>query len=695
MSSIYKAISEASDLWLQLTGLDPDAKTIKIGDLEVRRDMNDVAETLVLDDTGITAYLLLRAYVPKYAETLAVTLLEIARGLSPEAQRQVDLFRQIDAVLNRPDVADVGESFSGALRRAGRFYGLPEDTLSKILANPLDTAVLRRDALRSYRDLEKHQFAFDADAPLGDGATNPCVYQFWNMDGLVSAMRAQRIPGVTLCLVRDPMTLRSFFAIAIANRGTLTVLTDRPKDPHPDAKHMVRRPDRELLNRADRNWFPYELLNLWMNENGVHARETTALTLAGAEGVPLARVAELKPEFVLWWSMILNLIQADYFHQNRQLEALSYTPAQIQIREAPETSAPGSLIVLKLRNDAVTAETVAEQWDSKPRGHNEWMIARYGPRVPEEALNAIGMSGLSRLLPAGAEALIEAQSGRYGEAADVTRRVLQLAPDCSPEQRTVIRVLVEKRLRTLESTNFGTAADLNRDRLWIARRNQVEIVQALAEEEFDRTVADILHLRMLKSDPPPGGWYWDRVQEKKERILEILARGEFFGDARFLPENGTVLAGGSAWAAEGEPKVANLVTTHAGRYSGDKFAFARGINLSWQMEQHVCPVSGSPSLAYHAMFAPQDGHSIAALLQIPFEELPWQIQHWTASPLDHPGNHILDRLDPSDWVLENPWVGTGFRRSLDLTIRASFSKRGVNQVRKRLGLQPIKWQESD
>jgi hypothetical protein len=56
------------------------------------------------------------------------------------------------------------------------------------------------------------------------------------------------------------------------------------------------------------------------------------------------------------------------------------------------------------------------------------------------------------------------------------------------------------------------------------------------------------------------------------------------------------------------------------------------------------------------------------------------------------GNHLLDRLDPSDWVLENPWCQSCRQsRGFPITISMSLSKRPVNKLRKSLGLPKLDW----
>ncbi|MCP5904876.1 hypothetical protein NL378_29335, partial [Klebsiella pneumoniae] len=60
------------------------------------------------------------------------------------------------------------------------------------------------------------------------------------------------------------------------------------------------------------------------------------------------------------------------------------------------------------------------------------------------------------------------------------------------------------------------------------------------------------------------------------------------------------------------------------------------------------------------------------------EEMPIYLQHWNPGDDAYVGNHILQRIDPLEWRLDNPWDQLSFHVSIYL------SKRGLAQVRKSL-----------
>jgi hypothetical protein len=60
--------------------------------------------------------------------------------------------------------------------------------------------------------------------------------------------------------------------------------------------------------------------------------------------------------------------------------------------------------------------------------------------------------------------------------------------------------------------------------------------------------------------------------------------------------------------------------------------------------------------------------------------MPIWLQHWyTMEPYD--GNPILERTDPADWAIKNPW-----HEHLQIQVGLALSRKAFNAARERLGL---------
>ena len=98
--------------------------------------------------------------------------------------------------------------------------------------------------------------------------------------------------GVSLNLIREPDGFSSYFAFAIRNGSRLFVFSDVQQNAHPLQGQMTRRPDRVLANRAVRNWFPYDLLDLALTEDGkqlyfTESSKSTTLAVRQNAALPL------------------------------------------------------------------------------------------------------------------------------------------------------------------------------------------------------------------------------------------------------------------------------------------------------------------------------------------------------------------------------------------------------------------------
>ena len=102
----------------------------------------------------------------------------------------------------------------------------------------------------------------------------------------------------------------------------------------------------------------------------------------------------------------------------------------------------------------------------------------------------------------------------------------------------------------------------------------------------------------------------------------------------------------------------------------------------------LCCVTGKKASIF-ARFDLRTPRALASVACCEVKDLPAPLQHYYVTDPYH-GNCILDRVDPMDWVIENPWKG------LHLEVVVSLSKRGFNQLRKKHGHAPFvqkDWEE--
>jgi len=646
-------VNEALRRWAILVGLDPDvedptqddwrpSKSLPWDKYDIVSMAKDLNRSRQLDPTGLTALMLLRGITEHLLGEVKFTAYEIV--LHPQGiEGKIAPMRDLRDVLEQPEVVGVIEEFQALVRKAADHYDYAHrDALEHLLADKWDLANVRRDALRSIEDrLETHQFTWGQPDPC-PVAYSPDIYEFWNVNSILAAMRGQKVSGISMCLVRDPQhVMASFFVFAIRNGSTMTILTDRDKTPHPAFNRMSRRPDREMCKRAERNWFPYELLKLDPiedgdgNTKGWKAAARDQIVPINVDAVALKPIRELGAEEFVWTVLMFDLIRDRYWTKNQRLPALSYT-GQMVVEPGVLVGEHGALArtgeyrpleLARLAKADVTAQSTASQWLHEPTGFNRWMVDRYGDAVPDHVLNLVGRD--ERLLS--------------GIAGTEIERV---------------------RLESLDPCSFGTSEQIERDRLWVARMNQMAVIQRMAMRECE---AEREHVHK---------WYVDHLKKNQEMLVDACVKGEIILPHYFY----------ECWASQPTVKQANCLQQWVGGYP-KKWLRWPGVRLceyDQRLGGYRCYLTGSVASLYTDI-TPTCPEALAILCGCSVAELPWPLQHWYKG---HPysGNSILDRLDPEDWVLRNPWVPDRDILGVRLDIGLHLSRSAVHARRKLLGL---------
>jgi hypothetical protein len=698
-SAVNSLLNEALDAWIALTGVQtgPDFRG-NLRDLDLRSATREVAESREYDPSGITTCMLLRALAERRAREQVFTALDLLDDQAGVAAILAPL-RTLRDLLTRPEVLAIVETFRAQIRDAAVSYGVADlSAVETLLAAPDELGLVRRDAMRSIVTLYVHQFAH-GDAAAVPLRLNPDIYQFWSVASLLWALRGQSEPGITMALIRDSANpLRSFFVFGVRNGGTITLLTDRAKDPHPGYANMSRRPDHALDKRAERHRFPYELLDLERGEDDrLRASATTALVSPETKGVPLKRIVDLTPDALVWTILMVDLIRGAYGVENRQLPQLSFTADRIvEVAQLPAAGSTamvaaereGTLLLTPIAPAELTAERTAAQWATPVTGHNRWMVERYGALVPADVLLPVGTAGQVALLD-----LLDPAKRWHRERPVLRDRFV--AEEGEDEFDTYLREKAEQPayrapraveradlvttitpdLVTVNAAAFGTAEEIARDREWTARVNQMRVIQAHAEEEFRRTEREVL------------SWYTQAVRKNRERLIEAALRGELL-----LPTYRV-----RPFSLDGDLGADTTIENGVRQKAGDSYGFKDRIYLDggdctalsthdhWH---YLCAIEPPKPAGILTLIAPTCPEALAILAGCTAEDLPPVLRHWHRySP--YGGNPILQRVDPEDWVLKNPWAQLKFR------VAFGISRSAYHAGRSKLGLPRKAWPTKD
>jgi hypothetical protein len=660
---------QALTLWQKVTGCDPNAHGSTIGSWRVAETFKQVQEAIELDPTELTATLLLTHFTNEYLNGRLVSYATLVRDPDSVVEH-LGLCRELLSILDRPEIVDSRIEFTENLLVAlGQYDAAERDDVKKLLAEPDNLAILRRDALRSIKELRVDQFLDGSPEPEGISPVYAkVVHQWWNVNSMLQA--APRIPsGVSLNLIRDPSGYQSYFAFLIRNGANVFVLSDVPEFAHPLQPYMSRKPERDLDRRAARNWFPYDLLGIAYDEESgdLYFKESQERGLVAYQNdaLPLRPVAEIGAAEVVWLSMMFDLIVDKFWHQEYKAPTLSYTAEMLKnnrilIESANDSNLPVPTYVdlglQPLALSDVSAEQVSEEAIGKKYdGVNDWMEKRYGARVPVEILNLVAAPDKALMIEKATGALVAQPNAKVWQSQFDKERIAEL--------NTLVN--------TVNATTFGTKEKLQQDRLFIARCNYADAINTLAEQEYKERKTEV------------EKWFHDRLDANMENILKWAGNEEVFVDDGVKSIFSRYHLAGQCYEierADGRHVYRSVINrldvdadTHIGRY-----ARYRG---PWLGNGPGCVIHHNKA-SFAVVFSPANAAELAWLAGCKIEDLPDILQHW--SQLDgYRGNYILDRIDPMLWRAHNPW------RDLDLRFKLAFSKRGIAQVIKHAELPAL------
>ena len=671
---LNKILNEAVPRWAKLTGtkLGTNKFTFTIGSnsefqsYDLKKYVDNLNEARTLDMSGTTAILLLRGLFEAYVEEKSFKVHALL--YSPKAvEDSVAKLRTFHQLISQPACEDAVVGFREALRSAAIHYGYDLGKLKRHLADERALGELRLAARRSLDTLATHQFSQGPRDP-GPLQYNREIFEFTSVNSFIRALRRQMISGITLSLIRasnaDGDVYKAYFVLGIRNGETITVLTDFSESAHPEYHNVTRRPDRRLEERARQHWFPYRLLDLDPVKHR-QVKDKTALVRVETKAAAIEEISNLEPSEFVWLTLLFDLLRDKFDRDDHKTPELSYTGEMVV---NPHALVSGdSAIVLAgyykpLALPRLTVETATPKLanNNKPLGHNAWLEDRYRSRVPEILLDVVGArralevgKAAGKLLPGKVDQrdlpAERRQPGVFGWGPD--HRVAPLSP------------------MGLDPTYFGTRSDVERNRAWYARNNLIKAVQRLATAEFAAKREMIL------------SWYRKRVERNMAFIWAAVALGELVA-----PVTSWKSRDDHGFPAEDELrwKTGNILRQdQAPKYN--PFHPSRGAVEfgGWDKSRcyNVCAIDPPTRATIFTVIEPDNPRALALLLGIPEARLPWPLQHWTTHE-PYTGNSILDRVDPQDSRLDDPW------RHLDLSLSVTLSKRAYGRLRKEHGLPP-------
>ncbi len=662
-------VDAALPRWHDLTGVHPDQTRFTLGDMDVR-DMNDAIEkALNLEESGETACFLLECFLRLYLEDKSFTVASILKDYT-KLQGYLERAHELFSLLQSDAATYHLAAFREQVREGLRLYGADTEAAMEVVDHPNALSFLRRDALHSMRSLTPYQFLageFSADTRP---KLLPHVYQAFSINALLPALRDMPVSGIVLVLVRDPAHAdRSFFGFGMRNGDNVVFFTDktRPAFPGQEDVRRSRGNARDLARRVWSNHFPYQMLHpQWTDKGEMWFEPETLPALHDRDLVPTMPISALEPNQAVWLTMVLALLAERFWQHRWQAPQLAYTGVMItdetvlverQGVQLPVAKGYQPLGMRDLALPDVSRHIMSEQVSVRPSrtakrnqgisggaytfeivsGVNQWLEDRYAHTVDPAILNLWAEDDDAvTLLPEPKQA-----GGKRGTAlvaagpVTLSRREIESSAFWNRPKGY--------RLQTASAAMFGTREELEKDRVFIGRYNLAMHIQREADTEYEARKAEI------------AAWYKDRVQTN---VITLAAQA-----ALCMPAERRARAG-----------ALGVVHVHdVNDRDHSQWLTFPAISLgAYRQERggfHECYYNGTRA-TWRALFSPKTAAELAGIAGLrSTDDLPDVLRHWQKDK-DYVGNSILQRLDPVETRVHDPWMRANFRVALFLSKRA-------------------------
>jgi hypothetical protein len=642
--------------WADLAGIDLGSTSFSSRTYEARKALEQAAKAMELDPSGICTAMLGHEFYNGHISATGYSLRDLLAP-SVEISALLEKTRGFKTLLSEQEVESAIQGFMDSIRKSLAHYDVEiNEGLAKLLDSHGDMGYMRLSALKSIKGLRMDQFLRgEPEQPGVNPVFLKTIQKWWNVNSLLAA--AVKMPsGISLHMIGTPKAFDTFFVFVIRNGGNLYFLSDVAKEPHPLYSSMTRRPDRKFADRANQNWFPYELADVEYvkgeeeDEWDVYQTASKARDLVAYqhESRPLSAINKLNAESTVWLSMMFSLIVNRFWGANEQAKELSYTGEMVLNSQAllqratlanlPVVASSGFEAAVidqqMISIEAATKEGIGETYKMT----TTWMVDRYAGQVSDDVLNITGSKE-------GAIGLVLTHEGSVTVQTEGQDKDL-LVVDSHP----------------YPVTRFGSATTLENDRKFLARTNLALSIQMLAKAEYDERRNEIEQ------------WYAQAVQRNLENIVALAGNGDIWID----DGAGTGL---DVTTYHNRAKVRNVGDHLFHRFMGRievsssySFSPSRMLYKNNNGYNPKCNVTGAGA-SYLVGFTPVNARELALLAGCEVHELPDVLQHWTIRE-HRSGNQNIDRIDPMSWRLKDPWAEVIFNVSIAL------SKRGLTQLEK-------------
>lgn len=589
-------LKEKLDLWVKITGVNPSEDNRKytiymdgrLSNYDIQKMNERIMNSLKYDETGLFADTYLKIYLKKFMNGKNVSFMELIEN--PDLQEYLKDVRTLyDSVNN----SNAEETVLNNMKTAMDFYNLSSDKLtSEDVMSVVSSAKNCMNGKLKLDQITKGSFADDEFKGSLD------IYMYKSIGDVIRFAAKGDISGISMCYICDDKNLeRSFFAFVIRNGENLYILSDRPIYKHPLQAKMSRCPGRDMSERIEGNYFPYnsisgiDVSDLWGNGRyGVSKNDDNMAPAVNNDCVrtKIGTFASLNQDEAFWAIYMFSLIKDRFYKEHIYLEDLSFCEANIiydrlEENEKNEIALRLSIPYIEMK-PVENPESIEMEYGRKSEHLYDYLIDRYVNKVDINVFNLI-------------------------KQRDKT------LPMLTDNKSTYFR-----QYETLDLSSLRTEKELIYDQQWLARYNMAVSIGGMLNSDFDKNKDRVIS-EMLSMIINSAGY-----------IINLILTKKFDGKIDSF---------------EYAAKDISYRDITLGKEYYDNYK-----------SKYRCFFTGK-NPAVIISFNVKTAEEFATLCGVDIKRIPIELQHYHKNKRCC-GNSILDNLDPLDWALFDPYDDLSF-----------------------------------
>ena len=589
-------LEEKLDLWVKITGVNPSEDNRKytiymdgrLSNYDIQKMNERIMNSLKYDETGLFADTYLKIYLKKFMNGKNVSFMELIEN--PDLQEYLKDVRTLyDSVNN----SNAEETVLNNMKTAMDFYNLSSDKLtSEDVMSVVSSAKNCMNGKLKLDQITKGSFADDEFKGSLD------IYMYKSIGDVIRFAAKGDISGISMCYICDDKNLeRSFFAFVIRNGENLYILSDRPIYKHPLQAKMSRCPGRDMSERIEGNYFPYnsisgiDVSDLWGNGRyGVSKNDDNMAPAVNNDCVrtKIGTFASLNQDEAFWAIYMFSLIKDRFYKEHIYLEDLSFCEANIiydrlEENEKNEIALRSSIPYIEMK-PVENPESIEMEYGRKSEHLYDYLIDRYVNKVDINVFNLI-------------------------KQRDKT------LPMLTDNKSTYFR-----QYETLDLSSLRTEKELIYDQQWLARYNMAVSIGGMLNSDFDKNKDRVIS-EMLSMIINSAGY-----------IINLILTKKFDGKIDSF---------------EYAAKDISYRDITLGKEYYDNYK-----------SKYRCFFTGK-NPAVIISFNVKTAEEFATLCGVDIKSIPIELQHYHKNKRCC-GNSILDNLDPLDWALFDPYDDLSF-----------------------------------